>query len=172
MAKNRKGMICLMQDWEIESLLAGNPRDCRNHRHLSRRRVFERRNDYRFADRILVHVYDARNDLLGLIVEVAGQARWALDYGLNGTKLPPRLTPQCKGHINDHVRDVQGMLDKKKPIPRVLKLDWTVPLLPSGVAICEAIRSYSPTSLTAWDAEARLLSLRQKSKPRGESDVT
>ena len=91
MAKNRKGMICLLQEWEIESLLAGVPLDCRSHRHLSRRRVFERRNDSRFADRILVRVYDAKGELLGLIVEVAGQARWAFDYGWNGMKLPRGL---------------------------------------------------------------------------------
>jgi hypothetical protein len=59
--------------------------------------------------------------------------------------------------INTYLNQFQAMIDAIQQPPATIKLaDWrgTTGRLPSrDAAICEAIRSYSPSSLTAKDVE-------------------
>jgi hypothetical protein len=156
MAKNNKGMVCLIHPWEFEAAMGGQRFNCRNHRHLSRRRVFERTSDARFADRTLVKIFDRNFEYIGSIVEVAGQARWAMSHGEDLDLRPAILPAGCRSFVEKYLQYIQSLLHSKKPIPRAIQVDWEsikVSRPPRAAAICEALRSYSPSSLTSRDAE-------------------
>ena len=81
MSKNNKGMICFLHPWEWEDYrVTGVRPDCRNHRHITRRRAFELTGDTRYAARTLANVFDTQQ-LIGFIVEVAGRTRWCQKRG-------------------------------------------------------------------------------------------
>jgi hypothetical protein len=123
MAKNNKGMVCCIHPWEFEATTKGEAVDCRNHRHLSRRRAFELTNDARFADRILVEVYGHKEQLIGAIVEMAGRVRWAVSYGENWNR-PEQLPPTYRAFIDKYMQGVESRLRSKEPISPAIQLDW------------------------------------------------
>jgi rRNA processing protein Gar1 len=156
MAKNNKGMVCLLNAWEVEEARVNHAvPDCRNHRHLSKRRVCELSGDARFADRILAHVYDARQQLIGFIVEIAGRVRWCDKLGQR--KCEVTRDAACIETINAHLNRFQDMIDVGQLPFEVVKLpNWrgNKPCIPPRDAvIVEVLRSFSPSSLTAKDSE-------------------
>jgi hypothetical protein len=155
-SKNNKGMVCVLTSCESQDLQNGIRPDCRNHRHISRRRAFEHTGDVRFADRTLARVVDAKNQLAGFIVEVAGKARWATDYGPNWTWRGATFHRKCWVTLNALLKDFQILLDARKPIPDCVQLEWSgirVRLPNRDAAISEALRNHSPCSITAKESE-------------------
>jgi len=110
MSKNNKGMICLLNEWEWDDKRVSKIEpDCRNHRHISRRRLFQRTEDARFADRILAQYRDPELGDVGWIVQVANRAYWADRLPRWISKL--RLAPAHWRAISDHVRRCQAIID-------------------------------------------------------------
>ena len=156
MAKNNKGMVCLLNAWEVEDRRVNNAvLDCRNHRHLSRRRLYELFGDARFADRTLAHVYDAQQQLIGFVVEIAGRVRWCEKSGDHQCKV--RIDPACIKTINAHLNRFQAMIDAGQRPFEVIKLpDWrgSKPCIPPRDAVTSNYsEAFSPSSLTAKDSE-------------------
>ena len=156
MSKNNKGMICLLNLWESEDRRTnGIAPDCRNHRHLSRRRVFELFGEVRFADRILAHVYDAHPQLIGFIVEVARRVRWCQNSGDLSGKVT--IDAACIETINAHLNRFQAMIDAGEEPFEIIKLPkWRGNKLhppPRGAIINEVLRSHRPSSITAKESE-------------------
>jgi hypothetical protein len=156
MSKNKKGMICILNDWESKDWHEnGISPDCRNHRHLSRRRVCERLDDARFADRILAHVYNSRRQRIGSIAQVGQRVIWTRHCG--DLRCDLGIANEQREMINAHLKRLQGMIDSGK---RLFADAITLPQCrteprnpPQKAAINETIRSYSPSSLTTRDSE-------------------
>jgi hypothetical protein len=125
MSKNNKGMVCLLNRWEwVTRGIGGEKPDCRNHRHISRRRLYERSGDARFADELLARVYDAQDQLLGFIVVVAKQARWADHVGNLGCQV--RIDPTGWKLISAELDRFQTVIDAGQSSPGFVKLsDWS-----------------------------------------------
>ncbi len=156
MAKNNKGMICLLQPWEWEDYHANGARpDCRNHGHLSRRRACELLGQARFADRSLAHVYDSQEHCVGFIVEVAGRVRWCEKRG--DKKREVTIDAACYKSINAHLNRLQAMVDAGEQPFEIIKLSsWRgmKPGIPPRAAmISETLRSHSPCGITANESE-------------------
>jgi hypothetical protein len=156
MSKNNKGMVCLLSPIEAEELRSNRVApDCRRHRHLSRRRVFELFGDARFADRTLAHVYDAQKQILGLIVEVAGRVRWCERLGDQGCKV--WIDVASAATINAHLSRLQALVDNRQRHFEIIELPkrrGNTPGIPSrSAALSETLRSYSPCSITAKESE-------------------
>ena len=156
MAKNDKGMVCLLNAWEVEDRRVNNAvLDCRNHRHLSRRRLYELFGDARFADRTLAHVYDAQQQLIGFVVEIAGRVRWCEKSGDHQCEV--RIDTVCIKTINAHLNRFQAMIDAgQRPFEVVRLPTWRgikprIP--PRDAVISEILRSHSPCSITARESE-------------------
>ena len=156
MSKNRKGMICILSSHEVRDFHEKQVQpDCSNHRHLSRRRVFERLRDARFADCILAQVYDAHG-LLGFIVNVAGTVRWCEGPGDHGCKA--WIDAISRRAIDEHVRRIQALVDAgNQPYDELIQLPqrrFSKRGVPSrGAAVNQTLRSHSPCSITARDSE-------------------
>src|SRR5438270_8160511 len=146
MSKNNKGMICLLssQEWE-QRRVNRVVTDCRNHRHLSRRRVCELFGDARFADRILGHVYDAQQRLMGLIVEFAGRVRWCEKLEDQGCKV--WIDSSRIKAINVHIDRFQAMINAGQRPFEVIRLPkWCgnkTGIPPRDALITETLRSHS-----------------------------
>lgn len=149
-------MICLLSPWEWEDWGANRVvPDCRNHQHISRRRAYEHFGEARFADRILAHVYDAQQQLIGFIVEVAGRVRWCEKLGDQQCKV--WINAACIKLIDAHLNRFQAMIDAgQQPfeIINLPKLRGNKPgIPPRDAAVSETHRSHSPCALTAKDSE-------------------
>jgi hypothetical protein len=156
MSKNNKGMICLLNAWEWEDLPTGGTPDCRNHPHLSRRRLCERVGDARFADRVLADVYDVQGQRIGFIVQVANRVIWADNLG--NWKSRVKIDPASWKTINGHLNRLQAITDSgERPRCETIKLTKcraiTVRIPPRDAAINETLRSHSPCALTANESE-------------------
>jgi hypothetical protein len=156
MSKNNKGMICLLNPWEWEDRRVNRVvPDCRNHKHLSRRRVFEHSGKVRFADRILAEVYDAQRHLVGFIVEVAGRVRWCEELGDQECRI--WLDAASTETINTHLNRFQAVIDAGQRLFEVITLPkrrGNKPGIPPRDAIVnETLRSNSRCSLTSKDSE-------------------
>src|SRR5271166_5849199 len=120
MSKNRKGMVCVTNPWEYEDWRAnGILPDCRNHRHLSRRRAFELFGG-RLAGQNLAHVYDAQQQFLGYIGEFAGQVRWCEKSRVPASTalaFDASYTETIKSHLNRF----QAMIDAGQASFEVIK---------------------------------------------------
>jgi hypothetical protein len=157
MPKNQKGMICVLNRWEWEEQRQnGLLPDCRNHRHTSRRRLYERSGQARFADRTLADVYDAQLELIGFIVEVAGRARWCEKLGNQGCKA--WIDASSMETINVHLNRFQAMIEVGRRRFEVIKLPkWhgnKPGIPPRSALITETLKSHSPCGLTAKESEA------------------
>ena len=156
-SKSSKGVFCVLAPWELEDTNRGVAPDCRNHRHVSKRRAFDRTGDVRFASRTLASVFASRGELIGFIVEVGGRARWALHHGENWKGPINKLHPGCWATINAYLNQYQTLIDSKQATPSVINLDWQGTkgrLLPRNAAISDALRGYSPCAITATDSIA------------------
>jgi hypothetical protein len=152
MSKNSKGMICLLNSWEWEDQrVNGVKPDCRNHRHLSSRRLYERIGDARFADAILAHIYDVRYRLLGFIVEVAKRVRWADHSG--DQRCGVRMDSACWKLVSAHLNRFQTMIDAGQRPFEIVTLPIKPVTPPRDAAISETLRSHSPCALTAKESE-------------------
>ncbi len=149
-------MVCLLnpwewQDWSVNRVLP----DCRNHRHISRRRAYEHFGEARFADRILAHVYDAQQELMGFIVEVVGRVRWCQKFGVQGCEV--WINAACIRTIDAHLSRFQAMIDAgQRPfeIINLPKLRGSRPgIPPRDAVVSKTLRSHSPCALTAQDSE-------------------
>jgi hypothetical protein len=156
MSKNKKGMICLLNPWECEDWDANRVvPDCRNHRHLSRRRAYEHFSEARFADLILAHVCDAQQQLIGFIVEVAGRVRWCEKLGDQECKV--WINAASVKSIDAHLNRFQAMIDAgQRPfefinLPKLRGNKAGIP--PRDAVVNETLRNHSPTALTAKDSE-------------------
>lgn len=156
MSKNNKGMICLLspREWEDRRVNRVVP-DCRNHRHLSRRRVCEFFGEARFADRTLAHVYDAQQQLIGFIVEIAGRVRWCEKLGDQECKV--WIDAASTKTINANLNRFQAMIDAGQRPFEVITLPKRrgnkpgIP--PRDAVVSETLRSHSPCTITAKDSE-------------------
>jgi hypothetical protein len=103
----------------------------------------------------LAQVYDAQQQLIGFIVEVAGRVRWCEKLGDQGCKV--WIDSACTKTINIHLNRFQAMIDVGQRPFEVIKLPkWRgnkagVP--PRNALITETIRSHSPCSITTKDSE-------------------
>jgi hypothetical protein len=155
-SKNNKGMICILAEWEIENHENGIAINCADHRHISRRRAFERTSHSLFADRVLKNIYTAQFDYVGSVVEVAGQARWATRRQDQDLSKPAAVVSnECWQFIVGYMNRVQAMIDARQEPPEYIYLSprYNNPRITRDAAMVEAIRSYSPSALTARVAE-------------------
>jgi len=149
-------MICLVNPWEWEDWDVNRVvPDCRNHPHLSRRRAYEHFGRARFADRILAEVYDAPQQPIGFIVELAGRVRWCEKLGDQECKV--WSDPACIETINTHLNRIQAMIDAGQRVFEIInlpKLRRNKPgIPPRDAVVSETLRSHSPCALTAKDSE-------------------
>jgi hypothetical protein len=117
--------------------------------------VYERSGKVRFADRILAHVYDAQQELIGFLVEVAGRVRWCEESGSRGCKVA--IDAACIETINEHLNRFQAMIDSGQASFQVITLpEWRrhkAAILPRAAMISAALRSHSSCAITAKDSE-------------------
>ncbi len=154
LAKNKKGMVCLLHPWEIDDQDKGVVPDCRNHRHLSRRRAFEELGDVLLADRLLAVVRDSEHKTLGFIVELDRRARWCEQIG----RIPHPFTinSACWPAVTGHLKRLQELLDAGQPPRKDITLveRGTPPIHSTAKSIiAEALRGYSPSTITARESE-------------------
>ena len=150
-------MICLLNPWEHDSRgVPSPPLDCRNHKHLSRRRLCERFGVPRFADRILAHVYDdGRHELLGFIVRVADRVQWfEKQADQHGKIWIPAVWVKT---IMAHTHRLQAMIDIGQRPFEIIELPKRRGKSPGSpprdAVVSETLRSHSPCGITARDSE-------------------
>jgi hypothetical protein len=158
MSKNKKGMICLLNSWEHDIRGVSTPAvDCRNHKHLSRRRACERFGISGFADRILAHVYDnGRHELLGFIVAVADRAEWFEKQANQDGKfwIPPAWVKK----IEAHTYRLQALINDQHEPFEVIELPMrrgnSFGSPPRDALVSESLRSHSSSGITARESES------------------
>lgn len=148
-------MICVLNGWEWEDLRRnGVVPDCRNHRHLSRRRACERFEDARLADRILAYVYNSQNKRIGLIAQVGPRVIWTRRLG--DLKPEAGLVSAQWEMVNAHLKRFQAIIDSgNRPVVNTITLPECrkEPMITRDAAISQTLREHSPCSITARESE-------------------
>jgi hypothetical protein len=156
MSKSNKGMICILgtREWEDWDHRGVSP-DCRNHRHISRRRACERFDDARFADEILAHVYNSQHKRIAFIARLGQRVIWTRHWGDLRSELG--IVSAQSEMINTHVKRIQAAIDSgKQPFVEAIILPRcrTEPRYPPrGAAISQTLREHSPHTVTAHESE-------------------
>lgn len=124
MSKHSKSMICLPHPWEAAEYDTNKVEpDCRNHRHWSKRRAFERTNNVMYANRILAEVVQRDKDIeaVGFIVESGGRARWTPVTSAWGC--PDTISPEAITKLLSYFQRTLDEVEQTSYIVRIVLED-------------------------------------------------